>query len=403
MLHPSPVSAYAKRALIASSMSLLLGPGMLRGQAPATTAIVWPAPPDQARIRYVGSVATEVDIGAHSSKLERWKLQLSGERISIDALLRPHAVYVDGAGRYWVTDMGSRRLKVFDTKTKKALHFGDDIPRPLQTPMGITGDEAGHIYLADALNHRVVVLDANTGKYLREIGGATVMVNPVDVAVDPRRNRLYVIDSFLHQLIALDLNGRVLKRVGREAGTLTGDSIQVAARRLDRAPKGHGATGSGGFAGGQSSHDADLDRGLDFGALRGNGKGEFRYPGFVTVDRRDGTVYVSDGMNFRVQVFEPQQLRWTATIGEVGDVSGNFTRPKGVAVDSQGHLYVVDAAFNNIQIFDKSGQLLLAFPEQKVASRASLQVPMGIFIDARDRIYVADKYNGQVQIFEFMK
>lgn len=40
---------------------------------------------------------------------------------------------------------------------------------------------------------------------------------------------------------------------------------------------------------------------------------------------------------------------------------GDFARPKGVAVDSEGHIYVVDAAFGNVQIFNSEGLLLLFF------------------------------------------
>ena len=36
---------------------------------------------------------------------------------------------------------------------------------------------------------------------------------------------------------------------------------------------------------------------------------------------------------------------------------GNFVRPKGVAYDSDGNIWVADAAFNNFQIFDPSGHV----------------------------------------------
>ena len=45
---------------------------------------------------------------------------------------------------------------------------------------------------------------------------------------------------------------------------------------------------------------------------------------------------------------------------------GNFTRPKDVAVDDNGYIYVTDNAFNNVQIFDADGRLLA----QDIASAA---------------------------------
>ena len=47
--------------------------------------------------------------------------------------------------------------------------------------------------------------------------------------------------------------------------------------------------------------------------------------------------------------------------GGYGNHPGSFTRPKGIALDSTGNLYVVDAAFENVQIFNGSGDLLMHF------------------------------------------
>ena len=74
----------------------------------------------------------------------------------------------------------------------------------------------------------------------------------------------------------------------------------------------------------------------------------------------DGTVYVCDGLNARVQAFGRDGV-FLRAFGQLGDAPGSFARPKGVALDRAGHVYVVDAAFNNVQIFEPDGRLLLAF------------------------------------------
>ena len=48
-----------------------------------------------------------------------------------------------------------------------------------------------------------------------------------------------------------------------------------------------------------------------------------------------------------------------SAFGTEGDRAGAFARPKGVAADADGHVWVVDAIFDNIQIFDEQGHLLL--------------------------------------------
>lgn len=39
------------------------------------------------------------------------------------------------------------------------------------------------------------------------------------------------------------------------------------------------------------------------------------------------------------------------TFGRIGDNLGHFARPRGMAIDRAGYVYVVDAAFNNVQVF----------------------------------------------------
>ena len=73
-----------------------------------------------------------------------------------------------------------------------------------------------------------------------------------------------------------------------------------------------------------------------------------------------------------------------------------------IAADSDGNIYVVDALFDNIQIFDQSGRLLMAWGGPGHAY-GRFWLPSGIFIDDNDRIYVADTYNKRVQVFQYLK
>ena len=87
--------------------------------------------------------------------------------------------------------------------------------------------------------------------------------------------------------------------------------------------------------------------------------------------------------------------------GEIGDRAGNFVRPKGIAVDSEDHIYIVDSAFNNFQIFDKEGRLLL-FVGDGGTYYGQFSVPAGMAIDKEDRIYVVDQLNRRVQVFQYL-
>jgi len=69
-------------------------------------------------------------------------------------------------------------------------------------------------------------------------------------------------------------------------------------------------------------------------------------------------------------------------------------------VDSAGHVYVVDAVFSNVQIFDGQGRLLLNFGGEGVGP-GQFWLPNAIAINAHNDIFVADAYNHRVQMFHY--
>jgi hypothetical protein len=65
-------------------------------------------------------------------------------------------------------------------------------------------------------------------------------------------------------------------------------------------------------------------------------------------------------------------------------------------------VYVVDARFENIQVFDRSGQLLLGFGQEGTGP-GEFWLPTGLHIDSNDRLWVCDMYNGRVQVFDYVR
>ena len=51
--------------------------------------------------------------------------------------------------------------------------------------------------------------------------------------------------------------------------------------------------------------------------------------------------------------------KFLSSFGRHGNGSGDFAQPNGVGVDSEGHIYVVDALFDCVQIFDTKGRFLI--------------------------------------------
>ena len=64
----------------------------------------------------------------------------------------------------------------------------------------------------------------------------------------------------------------------------------------------------------------------------------------------DGSVYVVDQYNYRIQKFTPEGL-FVSKWGTYGAGDGQFKGPRGVAVASDGNVYVADRENHSIQKF----------------------------------------------------
>ncbi len=63
---------------------------------------------------------------------------------------------------------------------------------------------------------------------------------------------------------------------------------------------------------------------------------------------------------------------------------------------------MLDNRFENVQVFDRDGALLMAFGGEGDGP-GEFALPSGITIDERDRIWIADTYNRRVQVFQYLR
>ena len=324
--------------------------GQRAAAVPAGRPLVWPPPPDEARIRYVTSYHGVGDFKI--KKPGRWKMLLLGpedptERPS-DILVKPYGIAVARDGRVLVTDTAARRVFAFNPDAKTVTFVGESGPGKLTKPIGVGADDEGKVFVADGTLNRVFGY-APDGTLALAMGHEGELKGPSGLAVDRLHNRVYVADVAMHHILVYSsVDGALVKTLGQ----------------------------------------------------RGSEPGSFNFPTNLFVDKA-GRLYVTDTMNFRVQIFDPDG-RVLKVFGTQGDTGGSLNRPKGVGVDSEGHIYVADSSFNNFQVFDREGQLLL-FVGTAGREPGEFYLPAGLYVDAADRIYVADQGNSRVQVFQYVR
>jgi peptidylamidoglycolate lyase len=105
------------------------------------------------------------------------------------------------------------------------------------------------------------------------------------------------------------------------------------------------------------THDGRLILALGERGVSGDDSMHFNQPTDVAV-AADGSVYVSDGyVNSRVVQFAGNG-RFVRQWGMKGTAPGQFDLPHGIALDSEGRVYVADRGNARVQIFDPKGRFL---------------------------------------------
>jgi predicted membrane-bound mannosyltransferase/streptogramin lyase len=127
--------------------------------------------------------------------------------------------------------------------------------------------------------------------------------------------------------------------------------------------------------------------------------GTFNEPWGIAVSN-DGTVYVADTWNHRIQWFSPEG-EYLGMLGRegLGEEPESFWGPRDVVVDSSGRFYVSDTGNKRVKVFDQGGNFLSQFGSAGYLP-GFLDEPVGLAVDNFDRVFVADTWNQRIQVFD---
>ncbi len=309
----------------------------------------WPLPPEKARVKFVRSFYNEDQL--------RKGFALGAMRLFVPA--SPDAEVKQPTGLALSPDekilfvscaSASRVLRVDLAKGRMGVFATEEGKRP-SSPFGVAVDGAGNVFVSDTAQNAIWVYGPG-GEFLRRFG-TDRLDRPAGLALDRRRQLLYVVAgsgvrSEAHRVEVFSLGGDHVRTIGK----------------------------------------------------RGAGPGEFNFPANLTV-AKDGSLYVVDMLNFRVQIFDPEgQL--AGMFGTIGaGQPGTFDKAKSVALDTFGNVYVVDSQQGWVQVFNPKFQPLMAFGGRFKATGYFL-LPTDIVIDSKNTIYVADFAKGTVNEYQLV-
>lgn len=119
----------------------------------------------------------------------------------------------------------------------------------------------------------------------------------------------------------------------------------------------------------------------------------------------DGSIFVADTWNHRITVFaaDGAPLRTWGQFADLQDSAdaqqqlGSFYGPRGIVIHG-GLVYVTDTGNERVQVFDQQGTLVRAFGGAGDGD-GKLREPVGIAVAADGTILVADSHNGRIARF----
>jgi sugar lactone lactonase YvrE len=292
----------------------------------------------------------------------------------------PEGVAVDSAGNVYVADQSNDEIRkitpsgVVSTLAGSAGQPGSSdgtgSAARFYEPTGVALDSAGNVYVADKYNDEirkitpsgvVSTLAGSAGQIgsSNGAGGAARFDDPEGVAVDSAGN-VYVADASNDEIRKVTPSGVVTTLAGSAGQSGSSDGTGSAAR--------------------------------------------FYHPTGVAVDSA-GNVYVADYYNQEIREVTPSGVVTTlaGSAGQVGSSDGigsaaTFDYPWGVAVDSEGNVYVADAANNEIRKITPSGAVTTLAgsagqtgSSDGTGSAARFDQPTGVAVDSAGNVYVADR------------
>lgn len=289
-------------------------------------------------IVFIRSLRNLEDFGVKPSIFKRlWRAIVGGEEES--PLSFPMDIAI-ADGVFAIADPGVNGVHIIDSRKNRYIKIKKACGKELLSPVSIDFLSDGSLLFSDSGIKLICVVNMVT---CEETLIKKDFAQPVGVAHDEDDN-IYVIDSHLHRLFIFNKNGEEI----------------------------HSIWG------------------------RGSCDSCFNFPTYL--DYRDGKIFVMDTLSYSVKIFA-KNGEFLSKFGKAGDGTGDFGKPKGIAVDKTGNIHVADSLFDVVQIFDPSGNFLTWYGGPGEGDGLLLN-PVGIFV-TNNEIFIANSFNSRIEVFGY--
>jgi len=292
-------------------------------------------------------------------------------------------------------------------------------------PLGLTFDSSGNLYIADSFNQRIrkisggditTVAGNGTGGYSGDGAAATSaeLLSPSSVAVDSSGN-LYIADTANHVIRMVTTGGTISTIAGNNTGGYTGDGAAAIDAELEF-PTGVAVDKGGNVYIADSGNNVIREvSGGNINTIVGGVAGQpLIDPETVLVDS-SGNLYISEQSGYRISKYSNGNLTVLAGNGNIGFSGDNgpgtdasLNEPSGMALDSQGYLYLCDTDNGRIRKIAPDGIITTIaglgnpgyYGDGGFATQALLFFPRGIVVDGSGNVYISDTDNYIVRLLK---
>jgi DNA-binding beta-propeller fold protein YncE len=274
---------------------------------------------------------------------------------------------------------------------------------------GVAVDSRDRVFVFSRGAHPVIVFNRD-GSFAGAWGESLVFARPHGITIGPD-DSVYLIDDLDHTVRKFSPEGKLLLTLGTSGRPSDTGATSVDFRTIVRAaapfhyPTNLAIAPSGELYIADGYGNARVHRFSADGRLLGSWgepgtePGQFHVPHGIAIDR-NGTVYVADRENSRIQRFDPE--------GQFVDQWSGIARPCQVAIGQGGEVYVAelgyragmwpdtspptpDATGGRVSVFDQDGHLLSRWGGgENPCAPGDFFAPHDICLDSRGDLYVGE-------------